>query len=147
MPHTALGKDQYCYASSPIRRYVDIVNQRFLKAILLKDWYDIALTKQIDTSEIVEQQNYLQKGAKRQSRDDFLLAQIAAAASASKSLEGIVFDVGESIKIYVPAWKRIVKVRTWTCDTPTVGDQVTLKYFYNPDQISWKNKIVFALCS
>ena len=144
MPHTALGKDQYCYASSPIRRYVDIVNQRFLKAILLKDWYDIAITKQIDSTELVEQQNRLQKGAKRQSRDDFLLAQIAAAAS--KTLEGVVFDVGESIKVYVPAWKRIVKVRTWTYDTPAVGTNVTLKYFYNPDQNAWKNKIVFALC-
>lgn len=146
MPHKALGLDKYCYSSSPIRRYVDIVNQRFLKAILLKDWYDIAISKHFDTREIVDQLNILQKGAKRQSRDDFLLAQISV-ENHDKILQGVIFDITEYIKVYIPVWKRIVKVRTWTCDTPTVGTNVALKYFYNPDQNSWKNKIVFAICS
>lgn len=144
-PHTALGIDVYCYASSPIRRYVDIVNQRLLKSILLKDWYTITMNDGIDMKDLIDQQNRLQKGAKRQSRDDFLLAEISAAPS--KVLEGIVFDVAESIQVYIPVWKRIVKVRTWNCTTPSVNDPVTLRYFYNTNQTAWKNKIVFQLVS
>jgi exoribonuclease II len=33
-PHDALGVDQYLWASSPLRRYVDLVNQRQLMAVL-----------------------------------------------------------------------------------------------------------------
>jgi exoribonuclease-2 len=33
-PHDALGVDQYLWASSPLRRYVDLVNQRQLLAVL-----------------------------------------------------------------------------------------------------------------
>ena len=33
-PHDALGVDQYLWASSPLRRYVDLVNQRQLVAVL-----------------------------------------------------------------------------------------------------------------
>jgi exoribonuclease-2 len=36
-PHDALGVDQYLWASSPLRRYVDLVNQRQLLAILQGD--------------------------------------------------------------------------------------------------------------
>ncbi|MFO1205745.1 MAG: RNB domain-containing ribonuclease [Burkholderiales bacterium] len=33
-PHDALGVDQYLWASSPLRRYVDLINQRQLLAVL-----------------------------------------------------------------------------------------------------------------
>jgi exoribonuclease-2 len=33
-PHDALGVDQYLWASSPLRRYIDLVNQRQLLAVL-----------------------------------------------------------------------------------------------------------------
>ena len=146
LKHTSLNASTYCYASSPIRRYVDIINQRLLKIIISKQWEMLILSKNDEFSLLAEMMNILQKGAKRQSRDDFFLSQLATAAT--KIIEGVIFDVApDKLKVYVPTWKRFVKVRISKKleSTLSEGDQVTLRYFYNPDQVGWKNRIVFEI--
>jgi len=143
IPHYSIGCAAYCYASSPIRRYVDIVNQRYLKSIIRKEWDLVTISQCVDFETIVSQQNALQKGAKAQSRDDFLLKQIAT--NPGKILDGVVFSFDleqEKMKVYVPQWKRLVKVRNVSQEY-SEGDKVTLKYYYNPNSVSWKNRIVF----
>jgi len=143
IPHYSLNCYAYCYASSPIRRYVDIVNQRYLKSIIRKEWDLVTINQFVDFETIVSEQNALQKGAKAQSRDDFLLKQIAT--NPGKILDGVVFSFDleeEKIKVYVPQWKRFVKVRNISQEY-SEGDKVTLKYYYNPNSVSWKKRIVF----
>jgi len=150
LEHTSLNAPTYCYASSPIRRYVDIVNQRLLKIIISKQWELLILCKNDDFSILAEKMNILQKGAKRQSRDDFFLSQLAAGETGEKrTIEGVIFDITtEKLKVYVPSWKHFIKVLRRdekTESTISEGDQVTLRYFYNADQVGWKNRIVFQI--
>lgn len=143
IPHYSLRCEAYCYASSPIRRYVDIVNQRYLKSIIRKEWDLVTISQMADFETIISQQNALQKGAKAQSRDDFLLKQIAT--NPGKIVDGVVFSFDateQKMKVYVPQWKRLVKVRN-VSEQYSEGDKVTLKYYYNPNNVSWKNRIVF----
>jgi exoribonuclease R len=147
LEHTSLNAPTYCYASSPIRRYVDIVNQRLLKIIISKQWEFLFLSRDDDFSGLADKMNDLQKGAKRQSRDDFFLSQLAGE---KRIIEGVIFDIAtEKLKVYVPVWKRFVKVRREqkieSTTTLYEGEKVNLRYFYNPDQVAWKNRIVFQI--
>ena len=140
-PHFSLGLEKYCYASSPIRRYVDILNQRCLKRILLSQKQENQQNISIETA------NALQKQAKCHSRDDFFLSKLT---KTTHVVEGIVFSCEptspspseQKAKIYIPEWKRIISVR----ENLKQDEKVTIKYFYNPNKVAWKKRIVFEVC-
>jgi exoribonuclease R len=146
LPHYSLGLDKYCYATSPIRRYVDIVNQRYLKSIIHHEWEYLLYVNQDRDGRLIETLNACQKAAKRHSRDDFLLKQIAE--NPEKIVKGIVFSVSDDdmkIRVYIPEWKRIISVRGENHLAFDEEDEVSLRYYYNPNQTSWKNRIVFQV--
>lgn len=163
IPHYSLGADRYCYASSPIRRYVDIVNQRFLKMIIERR-YGL-----LEEPELIEEMTQLQKQAKRHGRDDFFLQQLATAEpNTTPELDGILFECEKSktaadiwkLKVYIPQWRRFIKLyyegykterNTYVfqkknrSDTFEIKeeDPIRLTYYYNPNKIGWKRKFVF----
>ena len=116
----------YAYASSPIRRYCDLVNQRVLKG----------LTSSIEPT-LTQFLNVRQKQAKKFSRDLFFMTELKSCESAT----GTVVSVHESFKVYVPAWKRIVKVKSIG---PAVKTEVTLTWYDDMKSPNWKERIVFA---
>ena len=116
----------YAYASSPIRRYCDLVNQRVLKGI-----------EPINPPNI-DELNRRQKQAKKFSRDLFFMTELKGSEVA-----GTVVSTSEgSFKVYVPAWKRIVKVKT--LEAPAVKTQVQLTWYHDMKSPNWKERIVFA---
>ena len=111
--HYGLEMDAYAHASSPIRRYADLVNQRILKELIMdlsdKDQKQIGDKKE----NLVHHLNIRGKAMKRFSRDlDFLRAittgenRFSAIIVEKKCIEGKM-----KIKMYVPKWKRMVS--TW----------------------------------
>jgi exoribonuclease R len=123
--------DAYAYASSPIRRYCDLVNQRILKGAS-------AAVQQ----ETVDALNRRQKQAKAFSRDLFFMGQLA---SESKIQGGLVLSNSEkACKVYVPAWKRCVKVRCIE-ELPPLGSRVTLEWLCDYQKPNWKEKIIFRI--
>jgi len=158
LPHMSLGLDYYCYATSPIRRYVDIVNQRLLKFFIKMDFKNIILEEASDIQPLVDQQNLLQKGAKHHSREDFFLRLLQEGEhnantnnnnKTSRTIEGVVFDFNEAkMKVYVPLWKRFVKVRHNLHEVQEKyeeGQTIQLRYFYDANQVAWKNRMVFEV--
>jgi hypothetical protein len=112
----------------------------------------------------------LQKQAKRHSRDEFFLQQLAAATAATTppELDGILFECEKSktatdnwkLKVYIPQWRRFVKLsyegykteratyvfqKKNNTDTFEIKeeDPIRLTYYYNPNKVGWKRKFVF----
>ena len=126
--HYGLCASSYAYASSPIRRYCDLVNQRSIHGH----------TAVIDDS-LIEHLNRRQKQAKAFSRDLFLMTQLKG-----DSATGIVVEIKEdAFKVYVPAWKRVVRVKTMK-KVPEVKTQVSLRWHDDMKKVFWKERIVFS---
>ena len=115
----------YAYASSPIRRYCDLVNQRVLKGIKINP-------------PNIDELNRRQKQAKKFSRDLFFMTELKGSDVAAT----VVSISDDSCKVYVPAWKRIVKVKSLQAPVKT---QVQLTWYHDMKSPNWKERIVFAL--
>jgi exoribonuclease R len=126
--------DAYAYASSPIRRYCDLVNQRILKGAS-------AAVQQ----ETVDALNRRQKQAKAFSRDLFFMRELATDVKVQEGL--IVAHTEKALKAYIPAWKRCVKVRCLqeAEDLPPVGSRITLEWLCDYQKPNWKEKIIFRI--
>jgi len=121
--HIGLGTI-YCHASSPIRRYSDLVNQRVLKSVL----GNIQVKVNCDT---IDWLNKRQKDCKRYERDLFFLENLGGGR-----LNGIILS---EKKVWIESWKRIVSWKSGQVP----GTSVVLEYYVNPNIRHWKERIVF----
>jgi exoribonuclease R len=105
--HAGLGLARYCHASSPLRRYADLVNQR----ILVGD-----LEYPGPGSDLVSWLNERGKEARAYEREAWCLAHLSA-KELTRS-HGWVIEWSETsnngnevrVRIYVPEWRRQIKV-------------------------------------
>jgi len=137
--HYGLSAQVYCHASSPIRRYADLVNQRILKAI-------------INGSESTEYEisipwlNQRQKAMKRFERDSFFLDQLDLP---NRIITGRILSVDHSLdpntryKVWIPAWKRVISWKTTEIYNISPGSEIQLTYYANRSARYWKEKILF----
>jgi exoribonuclease R len=123
--------EAYAYASSPIRRYCDLVNQRILKGA--------SATVQQET---VDALNRRQKQAKAFGRDLFFMRELATGVKVQEGL--IVAHTEKCMKAYVPAWKRCIKVRCLE-GHPPVGSRISLEWLFDYQKPNWKEKIIFRI--
>ena len=135
--HAGLGAVPYCHASSPIRRYADLVNQRNLKAIL----HGSPLPP---TSETVAQQlNGIQKRMRAYERSLFFLEQVAVTPSGQ--VEGfVVISTEEKTKVYVPSWKIMIRVDPGTY---TLGQRLQVDYYADLSKPRWDQRMVFRVAN
>lgn len=119
--HWGFNDNYYCHATSPIRRFADIVNQMVLADYPLYP-FDIAMI------------NERNQCLKKYERDMFFLFQVLN--SKKREIDGIVLS---GHRIWVPEWKRIV-----TCkNNSNAGEHGLLKYSVDMNQPTWKKRMVF----
>ena len=102
--HHGLDSDHYAHASSPIRRYADLVNQR-----VLTNWIQ-GSTDYYIVPQAMYDMNHRGKAMKNFARDVTFLRAIMTNHT---TFEGIIMEKlieggFMKIKIYVPQWKRMV---------------------------------------
>jgi exoribonuclease R len=141
--HFGLDTDAYAYASSPIRRYCDLVNQRALKSLISGE----AAEAKGGIEELISHLNRRQKQAKAFTRDLFFMTQLS---DSKDFVEGTVISINKAIKMYVPVWKRCIKVRSISNqlreeDLPPVGSKVSIDWYCDREGVGWKERIVFKL--
>jgi exoribonuclease R len=125
--HWGLGDVLYCHATSPIRRWADVVNQSVLKQKIIS--FDILSL------------NITSKNAKKYERDVFFLERLYE--DPSKLKDCIVLDSNEHrSRVWVPLWNRIITLRLG--DIPS-GKKINLDYYLNMDAPSWKKRLVFRV--
>lgn len=133
--HASLG-GLYCHASSPLRRYADLVNQRCIKDVLRKK------IQVYETRELSQHLNELQKKAKKHDRDYLFVQQIYLNRDEVHATVLAILDT--KIKVYVPVWKRCISVKNVEM-TMNPGDQIILDYYSDMKKVSWKERMVFKI--
>jgi exoribonuclease R len=137
-PHWGLSRSAYCHASSPIRRYADVLNQSVLLsaisgygAHLTRSWVDSAAELQA-----------LEKRAKRYERDLTFIR--AFFHNKDHKVNGVLIESSEKrAKVYVGAWKKIITCEPIAGIRP--GTEVVVSYYAFLGRRSWKKKMVFKI--
>lgn len=150
--HAALGAEVYAHASSPLRRYVDLYNQRCIRQILHQE-IPMGVMQPPPAEEFLRQQNERSRAAKRFHRELFsfaVLAQQPQAQHIQQTALCVSIDTTSSDRpratFYVPAWKQTIRAPLNTPHipfTPSPGQTVQFDWFADTAQVRWKTKLVF----
>lgn len=160
--HYGLDAEVYTHASSPLRRYADLHNQRVFKEI-----YD-GTDQRPASPNLLETLNQKAKDAKKYERDYGFLQAFYGLSNNNKVIGGLVLSLKQKdtiirIEVWVPAWKRIIKVDykgslNETNDVATVvsrdekshhsitmGQHIELAFSYDSSKSKWKERMVYRL--
>jgi exoribonuclease R len=137
--HFMMSNELYCHATSPIRRYCDLFNQRILKGSIIPT----------NIEEITEHLNERTKIIKKVDRDILLLQQLQL----EKPLQsGIPLWKNEKgyWKIWVSEWNRIITYKpglSMTEEKPCIieGSEVNFLIYFNPNRPNWKERLVIEI--
>jgi exoribonuclease R len=128
--HAGLGLPAYTHASSPLRRYADLVNQRALKAI-------ITGTPVAPLSDIADHLNTRTRAARRWTRDLTFLEHI---------VPGRVQELGvvwlDATRVWVPDWQRVIRLRHDPADVPAPGTAGRIEVFCDPTRRNWRQRVL-----
>jgi exoribonuclease R len=130
MGHAALGLDAYTHATSPLRRYVDLCNQRILHQILSGETPSYTISP--------ENLNEREAANKRWARDLTFLTHVTPGRV---HVVDIIW-MGDG-RVFVPAWRRVIRVRH-DCSAETPGTEGHIKIFCDPTRRNWKRRILTA---
>jgi len=135
--HDGLGLDIYAHASSPLRRYADLVNQRWLKHILFGG---IA-----PTNPNIVALNERCSLIKRMERFLWFLTNIHL--DAITTVEGYIVGVSDSGgRVYVPSLRRVLKgVAASASASLKPGDCVTCRIYCNRQACSLESRYVVQI--
>jgi hypothetical protein len=131
----------YCHATSPIRRYADLFNQRALKALLAGH---PALPS--PDGQLIYHLNKRQKAAKSYTREMVFANLLHNSIVNMKRVNAtIIRKTPELLTLYVSDWKQIIKVRMKTDYIFALGETVEMCYTYDTSQLFWKDRLLFCL--
>jgi len=132
--HWGLDTNYYCHASSPIRRWVDCLNQAALIDILFNTYIELPVAD-------IDALNMMAKAIKKYERD-LTFARVLMAPDAPKEIQGIVVECGTKLRVWVEAWNNIITVKTDSEFLP--GTTVSVKIFFDAGQRNWKRRMVLS---
>ena len=140
--HAGVGGIVYTHATSPLRRYADLYNQRILKAHLGSSG-SAPSTEEASTAKILNERN---KNHKQHDRYYLFLENVLQNPIGKKSAI-VLEDTPTKTKVYVPVWKQMVNVRKTEefKDGYSPGAYVGLEYYSQMNQPNWKERIVFRI--
>jgi exoribonuclease R len=130
--HHGFGGALYCHATSPIRRYADLYNQRLIKAHI--DGCELS----IEVDALTFRMNEVSKAARQFEKIAHFTRCIEVASG--ESVEAIM--IGPN-KIYVKPWRMTFKISL--TETIPLGTTISVRYAYNPAKFNWKERMVFAV--
>lgn len=149
--HYGIGVSAYCHASSPIRRYADLMNQRILKQIIRGNREGLCV------SVPVEDLNKRAKAAKAYEKNIIFLRAVLGDV---RYLSGIrILDICDStIKVWIYQWQKAVNIRMkrnadgmFISDDEKMiynlheGDTINLEFALNTGARHWKERIIIKI--
>jgi hypothetical protein len=142
--HSGLGLDVYCHATSPLRRYADLVNQRILKYLLFGEDWVLGKGAPLGAEDVVTHLNARAAAAKWLERELWFLD--ALKPDSITEAEGICLKLKDAEagrwSVYVAAWRRKI---TGCGEGLSAGDRVTVRAFCDLRRPVWRDRIVCQL--
>lgn len=136
--HASLGLPAYCHASSPLRRYADLFNQRALKALLTAQ--PQTPNTVIDTNAIADHLNERTCAERRWTRDLTFLEHVTPGRVHTIDVLWVSTD-----RVWVPAWGRLLRIRhTVDEPAPPPGSRGQICIFCDPTKRNWRQRILTA---
>lgn len=135
--HAGLGLTHYTHATSPLRRYADLVNQRALKAALTLS----AESPTPTPAPLIAALNERSKANKRWTRDLTFLTHVTPGCV--HTIDIVWVDAAQK-RVWVPAWGRLLRLRHDITDTPEPGSTDRIQIFCDPTRRNWKRRILTA---
>jgi exoribonuclease R len=139
--HASIGPEpaHYCHATSPIRRYADLLNQAALKSVITR-----SPISPLDPYTI-HQLNRREKTMKRYTTS---LTTLTAILNGPTLVDAVVYQVlPEKVRLWVTQWNTLVTYRppVGTSRIFTPGEQLQLHYYADMNRPQWRERIVFQL--
>jgi hypothetical protein len=133
--HWALGEEAYCHATSPLRRYADVVNQRYLIALLQG-------VKPLTCSpELIDGLNERGRIAKQVDRSLLCIPLDTIVEG-----EGIVIDFKElKVGIYFIPWRSRITIRLLEPYSGSIGDRRLIKGFCDNTITNLKKRMIWSI--
>jgi len=133
--HTSLGLPVYCHATSPLRRYADLVNQRVLHSIRTGAAASLSSQKSVAVH-----LNDRTKAARRFGRDLTFLTHVTPGRVHEVTVIVMLDD-----KAYVPLWNRVIRIRHFMPPADNIpGAEIRIHVYCDPTQRNWKQRILTA---
>lgn len=137
--HAGLRLALYTHASSPLRRYVDLVNQRWLKALQFGAATPTATPIPAELNAAAKRIRHLERdlhfigmvcGSELPSADGFLITKRTRPGT-------------ETWTAYVPAWKRSIPCTLSGGLTGRAGLRVHIRMFLDTRQADWNRRYIY----
>jgi hypothetical protein len=137
--HASVGSApvHYCHATSPIRRYADLLNQAALKSILTRDPIPPLVPYTIDC---------LNRREKTMKRYTAALTTLTAILTGPVIVDAVVYQVlPEKVRMWVTQWNTLVTYRPPAGSERifSPGESLQLKYYADMNRPRWRDRIVF----
>lgn len=135
--HASLDLPAYAHASSPLRRYADLVNQRLLREIVMAGEAPAALCP---SAALAEHLNGRTQANRRWTRDLTFLAHVTPGA-----VHYITVLWVSPTQVWVPAWKRLLRLRHDVPEpVPAPGTEDVIQIFCDVTKRNWKRRVLTA---
>jgi exoribonuclease R len=134
--HFGLDRDLYCHASSPIRRFADLMNQYILKAHLSFRQQPFSEEEIHKTVHWLNKRQHIIAAAER----DFAFLK-AITHSTSSDVEGqVLWTQGTYTFVWIPIWKTTLRMSRISELVP--GDPITIQYYCDRRKAKWKDRLI-----
>jgi exoribonuclease R len=131
--HWGLKEAIYCHASSPIRRWVDCINQ----AIIIKSLF---IPEFIVPPYDIEAINTQQRQVKAFERDLFFMEMLLT--SSTKRVKGNVILAGpQKAKVWIPEWNKCVSIYEYM----EAGASIEMSVYVDVSKRNWKRRLIFEV--
>jgi hypothetical protein len=135
--HTSLELPAYAHASSPLRRYADLVNQRALREIVMSGEIPATLRT---TPEMAEHLNARTQANRRWTRDLTFVTHVTPGAVHHVSVVWI-----SPTQVWVPMWSRLLRLRHDVPEpAPAPGTEGVIEIFCDPTKRNWRRRVLTA---
>jgi exoribonuclease R len=132
--HSGLVVNAYCHASSPLRRYADLANQRLIKAYI-----NSGIVGSSESMELCDHLNARTRAARRWARDLLFLEKVTPGRVHTIDVVWV-----DATRVWVPDWSRLLRLRHEVPLPPNPGTPDKIHIFCDPTKRNWRRRILTA---